>query len=681
MYRLGLIISLTLAVEAMTVSTAFAAADIPTRDQLLADAEVQRTAGHRMQALALCEDVLQRWPNDTEALQLQVRLLSELGGAAQALQLAHQINPPLAPREMAQLEADLNAHRARWAAAQPADPRQPYVEADRAVTDMNRTMASYGSTQPDIAARTSADRLISYSEASRNARVVSDYQAMLRAGKPLQPYTESTIADALLQQQHPEQAIPLYEDSIKRNPGPYARDESDPRIGLAYAYLEAGRSRDAIMLIDKTAAAEPAWLPSPGSAQPLSNPHKTEADLNAALIREYVWLYQDAWQRLSALRAQAPLNARLWRELGNLERVRGWPRRSEDTLVSAAGLDPNDMGIRLGAIEDWRDLYDFARIEPALQQVEAIIPRDQRVLQAQAAWDREKGWQFDIYHDRGRGDDPNFGEYDYETHATLQSPLLDDHWRIYGVTDLDNASLQEGQVQRDRLGLGLRGYARGLEFYVQALPGISQQAHGTALEAGVNWFATDQWTFSADWSNKGDVDVPLRASYYGIVAHALDTSVKWRASELTSVKLTASHDSFSDNNQRNTVQADVVQRLYTAPYFILDGGVQVGTTHNTLTSVPYYSPAQATWALFTTHLENLLYQHYVVTWRQSIDIAAGSYQERYYGSSWAANVRYGQTIEPRAGLAFGWGLSWGSQPYDGKRDDRVMLDLSMHWGE
>lgn len=124
-----------------------------------------------------------------------------------------------------------------------------------------------------------------------------------------------------------------------------------------------------------------------------------------------------------------------------------------------------------------------------------------------------------------------------------------------------------------------------------------------------------------------------------------------------------------------------MQRLYTAPYFILDGGVQVGTTHNTLTSVPYYSPAQATWALFTTHLENLLYQHYVVTWRQSIDIAAGSYQERYYGSSWAANVRYGQTIEPRAGLAFGWGLSWGSQPYDGKRDDRVMLDLSMHWGE
>ncbi|MFC5742476.1 tetratricopeptide repeat protein [Dyella tabacisoli] len=678
--RLRLAIAWTLASGVLLAHAATPAMQSTGRGPLLASAIKQRDSGNRIQALALCEDVLQRWPNDPDALWLRVRLLSELGAANQALQLARQLDPPLAATEMAKLQADLAAHQARWAKAMPADARQPYAEADRAVATQDDALAHYGSL-PDVATRVGADRLVSYDEASRSALAVSDYQVMRQAGKQPPLYAEAAVANALLQQRLPEQAIPLYEDSVKRLPGPYADNESDPHVSLMHAYLEAGRHREALALIDKTAANEPAWLPAPGSTVPRSNVHKVEDDLSAAQARENVWLYRDAWQRIDALHAQAPSNQELWGALAHAERTRGWPRRSENSLVSAAGLDPSDMGMRLDAIDAWRELNDFARVEPALREVEAVTPRDPHVQLTRTEWERQRGWQFDFEHDRGKGGTATFGDYDHETQATLLSPLLADYWRVYAITRLAGASLQEGHAERERLGVGVRAYARGLEAYVQALPGLGEHTYGTALEAGVKWFPSDHWTFGADWSSKGDADVPLRASFYRVVAKTLDVRVEWRASEMTSAKLTASHDRFSDGNRRTGWQGEVVQRLYTAPYLTLDGGVQLGTSRNRLASVPYYSPSSAHWGMLTGRLENMLYQRYERAWRQRLDVAIGSYQERYFGSSWAASARYGQVFQPRGGLAFGWGLSWNSQPYAGRREARVMLDLTAHWGE
>jgi biofilm PGA synthesis protein PgaA len=68
-------------------------------------------------------------------------------------------------------------------------------------------------------------------------------------------------------------------------------------------------------------------------------------------------------------------------------------------------------------------------------------------------------------------------------------------------------------------------------------------------------------------------------------------------------------------------------------------------------------------------------------WRQRLDVAIGSYHERNYPGGWMASARYGQIFQPHAGLRFGWGVSWRWQPYDGRHESRVVLDLSMHWGE
>lgn len=655
------------------------------REAWLAAIKSQRDAGHRIDALALCEQWLARWPDDPDARRLKVYLLAEVGAPQRALALAHDLQPPLPGIELARLQNEAAAHRLRWSEAVAADPRQPYREADRAVSALDDVLTSTGARFPTVTASASADRLIALDQAQRSAEAVAAYRQLQREQVSMPTYADPAIADALLQQRQPEQAMVLYQQAIAQRPPPYAQGISDPRIGLMYANLEAGHEKAAIALIDRVAASEPAWSPKVASAQPVANPRKTDAALNAALMRQYTWQLQAAAQRLEPLRDQAPANATLWRQWSDLQRARGLPRAAEDAAVTAAGLDPTDLSVRLQLLNSWRELDDYARVEPTLRDVEAVQPRDGQTQLTRQSWDRQRGWQFDVEHDRGRGGSPDFGDDDHETQATLMSPLLADHWRIYGLTHLASANLPEGAVDRDRLGVGVRTYWRGLQAYLQVLPAIGTDTRSrssrTAVEAGLRWAPSDHWTFSGDVSSTGDQDVPLRASFYGITARTLNLSSQWRANELTSARLGYAYDSFTDGNRRRSWQGELIQRLFTRDYLTLDGNLQLGQSSNQRTDVPYYSPDRARWAMLGSRLENLLYQRYEREWRQRIDVAAGTYQERGFGSGWIANVRYGQRFQPRAGLAFGWGLTWSSQPYDGQRDSRVMLDLTMHWGE
>jgi biofilm PGA synthesis protein PgaA len=548
----------------------------------------------------------------------------------------------------------------------------------------------YAVSQPAISKSASFDALIAQDKAQRYVDAVGGYRVLQKNNDPLPMYAKAAMADVLLQRRQPEEATGLFEDSIKHLPPPYEPDETDPRVGLMYAYLETGRYRDAIALIDHAAASEVTWHKMPGSTELASNPHKAEADLNAALVREYIWLYKDASARLSHQLAEAPADGILWRDWGNLQRARGWPRASENSLVTSAGIDPSDLATRLGLIDSWRELNDFARVESTLHAVEVLEPNDTQVNEVRTEWDHQRDWQFDFEHDRGKGGAPNFGDRDHETTATLMSPLLDDHWRVFGITRLASATLDNGDaagdgggpaVQRDRAGLGVHAYWRGFDAYVQVLTKLNDATRGTAVEAGFNWVPSDHWIFAGEWSNVGDDDTPLLASGQGIVAHATDVSAEWRASELTSAKLSLNHDIFSDGNHRNGWEAAFVQRVYTVPLLTVDSGIEFGKTRNTLIDGPYYSPDGARWAMLTGRLVNMLSQRYEREWRERIDIGFGPYDEHQFGTSWTGTVHYGQTFQPRGGMVYGWGLGWASQPYDGKRDSRVTLDLTMHWGE
>ncbi|WP_164931735.1 poly-beta-1,6 N-acetyl-D-glucosamine export porin PgaA [Dyella sp. M7H15-1] len=646
---------------------------------LLNQARAAREAGKRIEALAYCQEALARWPDNPEARQLNVTLLSELGASTRAMELGITLPSAKDPAVRDRLIADYDAHLVHWARGEPADAHHPYTEADQAAAQIQR-LANDPSVPADIRLRATLDMLVVLDQADRADDVLAHYAELKKQGVSLPPYAEQVVADAMMQRHDARDAVPLYEDSIRRDPGPYDPIENDPRIGLAYAYLEDGRMHDALSSIHALADSEARWLHLRNVRGNTQNQRKVDADTSAAVVETDEGLLKTAYDRLAAMSAEAPGNADIRRELAMAELERGWPRRAMDTLRIADTLDERDADAALDQATAHQALYDFAAEESNLAQAQEEAGRSGRVQDAQAAWDRYRGWQFDLTHDNGWGNNPDYGDRDEETQATLASPLIDNHWRVLALAQYASASLPEGEVSRERAGLGVEGYLHALQFYLEALPSADRFVKRTDVAAGFNWAISDHWSWSTDWSSASN-DVPLRAQYYGISGNSVSTAVQWRASELTSTRLALYRDCFSDGNLREGWLADFVQRLHTAPNLTLDGGVEIGGSHNSDIDRPYFNPRDDHSYALTGSLQNLFNQYADRSWTQRIDLAVGGYQELHYGTGLMVSARYGQIFQPHLGLRFGWGVSWHYQPYDGRHESRVVLDLTMHGGE
>ncbi|WP_233843108.1 poly-beta-1,6 N-acetyl-D-glucosamine export porin PgaA [Dyella sp. 2HG41-7] len=657
-----------------------AAKSASDHDALLSLARSERSAGHRVEALAHCEDVLASWPNDRSAQLLCVQLLSELGASARANELAAKISPALSDAERVQLRADYASHEVRWAKGVPADATHPYAEADKAIDDIQR-LANDTSAPADVRRRAQLDLLVALDQADRADEVLSVYASLKQQNIALPPYAEWAVADAFSQKHQPREAVALYEDGMRRDPGPYDASDSDPRIGLAYAYFDAGRIHDALSTIDKLAKDEPRWRRASSGRGNTQNSRKVDADSVSVQLHEDAGQLQESYTRLAAMCAEAPGNVDLRRQLAMAELARGWPRRAAETLKIAASIeDEHDASADLDEAEAQRAVYDYAGAQASIDQAQTQAGRSGRVQNALEAWDRQRGWQLDITHDNGWGNSPDYGDRDQETQATLASPLIGDHWRVLALARASSAALPEGQASRDRAGLGIQGFVPNVEYYVQALPSADHYVRRTDFEAGFNWAISDRWSWTSDWSSAG-ADIPLRAQYYGITGKTFSTAVQWRASELTSARLDVYRDRFTDGNVRKGWLGDVVQRLHTGPNVTFDGGVEIGGSTNSEIDRPYFNPSWDRSYALTGVLQNVLNQYSDRVWNQRFDFSAGRYGERNFATGWMASARYGQIFQPHAGLKFGWGVSWHWQPYDGRHESRVVLDLNVHWGE
>jgi biofilm PGA synthesis protein PgaA len=640
-----------------------------------------RAQGDWTRALALCETALRRHPDDRGLKLQRILILADAGAASRARQLAGQLSPPVSTALRARLDADVAARQVRRARYAP-EPRtgNPYAMADQAAAQLAAIARRYRQSEPAVAKRAELDRLIALQAGGRDAAVVAAYDAMSPAQRQALPqYLSGPVADALLRMRRPEEAIALLQRHYK--PGAAIPEgTSDPAIVLSYALSESGHYARARKVIDRATAAQPVWkhVSSQKASQP--NPNRSEDALNAALLRAYNQLLATSWSRLRRGVDEAPDNASWRRELGNVERYRGWPRLAEQDLLIAQNLDPLDINTRLALIETWRDLGDFDRVEPALRPLEKRYTRSERVQRERLAWDRQRGWQLDAEQGFGRGHSPDFGDRDNNTQVELASPLLARHWRVYGLGRRAGASLPEGHATRSQFGVGLRGQWRGLLAYVQALTPLDRFSGKTAWEAGFDWGLSDHWSWQTDASTSS-ADAPLRGRYYGITGRSVNSRLQWRASELLRASLHAGVMNLSDGNHRQNYGADVMGRVWTGPRLLIDLGGAADTSRNSLLNQPYYDPARDRSMTLNAHIEQTLIDRYERSWKQTLDMAAGRYSERGYSTGWMADVVYGQRYAPHDGLRFGWQLGWHNQPYDGRRESRVTLALNMHWGE
>ncbi|WP_167285151.1 tetratricopeptide repeat protein [Marilutibacter alkalisoli] len=518
-------------VQQLTTALALALSIMPgasvakDNETAIVDIEHLREEHRWLDALAAIGRARAEAPESPALYRLQVLTLLDLGSSHQAWTL-YRARPELFDRaEAERLEGAQLARLVTWGGlyAESEQARtQKLALAEQALQD--RRASSGG---PDLRAR--YDEIVLLNRLERHDEVVAHYRALQAERVELPPYALARVAESLLAERHPAEAIPLFQQVERELP-----EDWDARLLLGYAYSESEDFDAAYAHLEALKTAEPAWLRVPGARQDHANPRHYDADSNLALLHLYGQDSAGAQQRLEALAVIGPNNAGLQTALGEVYRARGWSERALERFRIAGTLEPEHVGAAIGQIGALLDLDRVDLARPLHDRLLAEHPRNLQVRQMARDWDNRMGWQWQLEATSGRSDGDAadggtspLGNRDGSYRVAVQSPLLNDRWRATAETRDAWADFQGARVHDHRSGVGLSyAYDR-----LTASAGVDRahddwtdQGTGGYLNAG--WRLSDTWHIGAGW-RRNTPEGSLQARRSGITADSLSLSASW----------------------------------------------------------------------------------------------------------------------------------------------------------
>ncbi|MFT3793072.1 MAG: poly-beta-1,6 N-acetyl-D-glucosamine export porin PgaA [Rudaea sp.] len=626
-------------------------------DALLATAYVRRLSGRHLSAAALYVAVLDADPGNREAKEgLSVELEATRVNGRAAL-----LARPADADALARLRTDAAAESIRWVDT-VANDEDRAAAARATLREVDANLARLPATNTDLRRRARIDRLLALRAAERTNAVLAEAQALHREGVDLPDYVKAALAEAYLARHQPREAIALYRNLLEREP-----DSLGLGIALMYAYLDADDYDHASAALD----AATARLPAAGAAH-------DRGQLARVILLAFGDQLAQAQTLLESLVANAPQRADLHRELAMVYMRRGWPQRALAEYRRARELGDATLATRLGELGARRSVRRYAAIETELRALENSFPDSGAVKRTREEWDGERGWRFDIEDHAGRGTSAVFGNRDNTATATLASPLIADAWRVFAQTSAATARVPEGTVAYRRAGLGLRYTQNAIDARIALLPSSDSYASRSAIETSLRWQIDERW-WGAFESSTASPDVPLRARWYGITGSGVVAAAGWQRDDEFTASLRAARLHFSDGNDRNSVDFQLTQRLYTLPAFRLDATFELAASRNSRENAPYYNPGRDTAAIGGLKADWLTWRNGTLRLCQRFGIDVGGYQEESYGSSALARLWYEHdwTLSRTSSLVYG--LRWNRQAYDGRQESRTEFYAALHW--
>ncbi len=647
------------------------------REDALTRIGQHRDQGHWLDALAEIERLQQRYPQDDFLYRLQVLTLSDIGNAGRAWQL-YQARPDLFdPEQRRRLEANYLSKRVGWSLAYGKSEDTRLDEAEAALAEMQRVLQQDGLTPGNAPLRIRLDRLVLLNRLALHTQVRDEYLALKREGQPLPDYVLPAIGDSLMATQHPEQAIPILEAAIKAEP-----ERDDLRSELAYAYLENSQERQAIAGLLKWRAEEPPFRRQPGARQSYSNWARYEADLTLAMIRAYSGDLPTAQHELEALSDAAPGNGGLHASLGRVYQMRGWPRRALERQQMAYTQDPREVQPRIGQFEAQLELQRDDLARPFHDDLLRRYPTQPAVQRMHQQWRSHRGWQLYAYaeggHSAGPGVSP-LGNDDRRYGIEVQSPVLDDRWRLVAFADRRSVEYPDQRLSPLRLGAGTR-YRFGQLDGELLVDHANDALGGVGVRAGLGWQFNDYWHIGLN-AARNDADASMQARAAGIQADSMALALRYQHSERTQWSADASRFHYEDGNNRDLLSSSVEQRLLTLPTLQLTGIGRGYLGRGSRADVPYFNPERDGLAELGLRVEHRVWQRYDRHFSHRLEVSLGNYWQRGYGSALIPAAAYRHEWQLAPGRVLEYGVSWSRPVYDGRRERHIGLDAAIHWGQ
>ena len=647
------------------------------RDAALAEIGRYRDQARWLDALGAIERASQQQPNDDLLFKLRVLTLGDIGNAWRAWELYQQRPQLFDDAQKQRLEGDYLAKLVVWSLAYSSSEDSRLEEAQSTLARMQRYVGGEGTPPSQAPLRIRMDRLILLNRLGRHAQVREEARALQAEGHTLPDYVLPAVGDSLMGTLHPEEAIPVLQAAVAGDP---ARDASHSE--LAYAYLESEQQEKAIDLLQAWRDKEPAWRWSNGKS-PYANWSRYEADLNLAMVRAYSGDLVTAQHDLESMVDIAPGNGGLQSALGSVYMMRGWPRRALQRQQMAHALDPRDIEPRLGMEEAYVALQRDDLARPLHDDLVARYPTQPAVERMDQAWRAHRGWQLKAWTDIGRssggGGTSPLGNNDRHYGVEVETPILDDRWRLFALADRRSTDFQDQRIDPLWLGAGVR-YRFGQLDAEAAVLRANDHIGDTGLRVGVGWQFNDYW-HAGLVAARNDQDASMQARAAGISADSVSAQVDYRRSELTHWMLGASRFRYDDGNHRELFSTSIEQRLLTRPRWLLDGLASAYTSRGSRDDAPYFNPKRDRMVEIGLRIDQQLWRHYERHFRHRLTVSLGDYWQDGFGSALVPTVSYMHEWQLGPGRVLEYGVRWSRPVYDGHRERHIGFEAALRWGD
>lgn len=611
-----------------------------------------RQSGRPSEALLVYQTIQQRFPEDAESKKAIGMILADLGSPRLSTETLKSQAPHLEIDETLRLDKDRGAQYLRWAAGDPDEPGKRFRNTDLAIATLRQARADAltNNGSPEILLRIRSDLILAYHARHLWAEAIGEFESLLAEGLAVPEEVQRAGASSYAMLGRFEEAEPILRKLVAETPDSY-------ELVQAWIYLLADLER-----FDEAQQAS-AELIAALKRTDLGNPAKAEAYTSAriteAMLRAYRSRYAEAQKLLDKLQEEAPGSLDTTEALGILARWQDLPRKAEEQFSIVLGEQPDRVESRLGAGNARLDRGTAADLRQTVNELDPDYAAQINVRDARRRLELRDGYyvtgdatfgsdQYSVEGNRSR-------EFDLKTYSR---PLGDGHWRAFA---------------RDRyLSSGPAVDTADNNFSVGAQHRTTDWT--TEIEAGAGGYArlTSDVSLTDQWSSGVSIERNLffrqsQAVATEASANAASLSLRWRRDENLDIGTGYTFTDFS-NNQRSEAFLVANRNLYRDYDRRVNVSVRVSGQSNSNPDVAYFSPSRRLEASGTLSFEIRQWQD-LATKKSSLWhhfwLTAGGVNQQGFATDAMNSVGYGQEIALTDAFAIRWSITRSQYPYDG----------------
>lgn len=622
------------------------------------------------------------------ALQQMVAALTDIGASTRAYDIASQYPALFPPALLLRLHSDTVVLQLKDAVSEynrlsaQGQAAQGRILLDSSLRRIEQALASLPQDNPQHL-RLSYDYVYGLRVRERMQDVITAFQQLMPEQQQQAPaYVRRALADAYLALQQPQQALALYQQLLNEN------EQPDPELYTTtyYAYIESENYSEAAPILQKLDREVPAFRYSEQrGADPVANWQRLDIDQLTALDSAYRNQLDKAEQQLAGLYARAPKNSGIMSNYATVLNWRGLPQQADAVVQLAQASDPDSTALALNSANNARDLQQYPRWQQTLAGLLQDIPDNSGVQRNLADWqDRLRpSIESRLNFGRSRADQQTStvnGSQDAEWYTRLNSPWLQQHWRLFAEDQVRYSDFADDSETDQRAGVGVEWQKERKNAWLK----LSQQMDGSedmGLSLGWSHWLNDNWRYQLSYARRAD-DVPLRAVRDGVAASAYGFGVDWRANESRQASFSYRMLDMTDNNRRQSFSAAGSQRVFASAHHITTAGVNLyyeknSYEKNSLRNVSYFNPQQSQSVGLSLSHDWISWRQYERDFTQHFAVSGGVSRQSGYSHHPYVDFLYKHDWQLSRRWSVNYGMGWGSRAYDDSREQRLYAVLGL----